>query len=234
MVGIRAANLTMWVIEAAAITGIPARRIHAYGVIGRHRPAELFVCFSCQSADGYYAIGKYDNQRPEIQYLTGEAPNYYQPSTAIRQGQANNNLLARCVGNELTLFANGELLASVQDNSAYNRRCRALPVGLSSWAMVVVEFDDFRAAAPIIERGRNGHKKLQVVIQWTAQNLVGLWHNNTLQSQTNIGNLSQRSTCFCGDGGTGRPRERVAERIGCAASFEFESRCMAQRDRQWQ
>lgn len=133
------------VIEVAAIP-VSGPDNNAYGVICRYTDLQNFYVFLV-SADGYYAIGKYDSQWAEIQYLTGEAPNYYQPSTAIRQGQANNNLLVRCVGNELTLFANGELLASVQDNS-HTTGDVGVTGGSFELGTVAVEFDDFRAAAP--------------------------------------------------------------------------------------
>lgn len=119
---------------------------NAYGLICRYTDTQNFYVFLI-SADGYYAIGKYDNQSPEIQYLTGEAPYFYLPSTAIRQGQARNNLLARCVDDELTLFANGELIASVQD-STHTTGDIGVTGGSFELGTVVIEFDDFKATAP--------------------------------------------------------------------------------------
>ena len=119
---------------------------NAYGLICRYVDAENFYVFVV-SSDGYYAIGKYVDGIPQIQYLTGEAPYYYEASDAIRTGTASNRIEARCIGDQLTLFANNQLLTSVQDGSL-----TAGDIGVTAGSFelgtVEVEFDNLIVEAP--------------------------------------------------------------------------------------
>jgi hypothetical protein len=133
------------IINVAAIPSSGPQN-NAYGIVCRYTDPQNFYVFVI-SADGYYAIGKYDNLSPEIQYLTGEAPYYYQISDAIRQGPSANQIEARCVGNELTLFANGELLTTVRDVT-HTTGDVGVTAGSFELGTVIVEFDDFSVVTP--------------------------------------------------------------------------------------
>ncbi len=64
------------------------------------------------SSDGYYAIGKMFNGANALIGMDN-----WQYNDFIRRGQTTNNLRADCVGEELTLYANGVRLARVQDDT---------------------------------------------------------------------------------------------------------------------
>lgn len=117
---------------------------NAYGVICRYQSSENFYVFLI-SSDGYYAIGKYQSGSDQVEYLSGDGQ--YVASEAINQGQARNSLRASCVGDELTLTVNGELLESVNDPTFVSG-----DIGLSASAFesgtVVVNYDNLRVLAP--------------------------------------------------------------------------------------
>lgn len=117
---------------------------NAYGVICRYQSSENFYVFLI-SSDGYYAIGKYQSGNAQVEYLSGEGQ--YVASEAINQGMARNTIRASCVGNELTLTVNGELLESVTDSTFVTG-----DIGLSASAFepgsLVINFDNMRVLAP--------------------------------------------------------------------------------------
>ncbi len=117
---------------------------NAYGVICRYQSSENFYVFLI-SSDGYYAIGKYQSGREQVQYLSGEGQ--YVASSAINQGLARNTLRVSCIGDELTLTVNGELVDSVSDATFVTG-----DVGLSASSFepgtLVVSFDNVRVLAP--------------------------------------------------------------------------------------
>lgn len=117
---------------------------NAYGVICRYQSSENFYVFLI-SSDGYYAIGKYQSGSAQVEYLSGEGQ--YVASEAINQGTARNTLRASCVGNELTLTVNGELLETVNDATFVSG-----DIGLSASAfepgVLSIHFDNMRVLAP--------------------------------------------------------------------------------------
>ncbi len=80
-----------------------------FGVICRYQNGENFYFFVV-SSDGYYGIGKVINGEQQL-IGTDSMP----PSEVINQGNASNHLRAGCVGNQLSLAVNGELLAEYGD-----------------------------------------------------------------------------------------------------------------------
>jgi hypothetical protein len=80
-----------------------------FGLICRYQDTENFYAFII-SSDGYYAIMKYSGGSSQI--LGADA---MLSTDAVKQGSATNHLRADCVGDSLSLYADGELLQSVTD-----------------------------------------------------------------------------------------------------------------------
>lgn len=116
---------------------------NAYGLICRYRDEDNFYVFLI-SGDGYYAIGKYAGDVPQVDYLTGPE---YLPSAFINQGVAANRLTVRCVGDELSLEVNGELLATVRD-STHTSGDIGLAASPFAAGRLVIEFDDVQVSRP--------------------------------------------------------------------------------------
>lgn len=132
-----------------AIITVQARQVsgpdnNAYGVICRYQNEENFYIFLI-GGDGYYAIGKYTSDSPTVTYLTANGE--YQYSDAINQGLATNQIRASCIGNELSLAANGIPLVTVTDPTFVIGDV-GLGVSTLEPGTAVVEFSDFRVVAP--------------------------------------------------------------------------------------
>lgn len=132
------------VIISAEVEHVGGPQDNAYGLICRYQSSENFYVFLI-SSDGYYAIGKYQSGNEQVEYLTGEGE--YLEAEAINQGQGRNSLRASCIGNELTLTVNGELLETVTDPTFVTGD---IGVGASTFepGSLVVNFDNVRVLAP--------------------------------------------------------------------------------------
>ncbi|MFQ5419457.1 MAG: hypothetical protein ACE5EY_03735 [Anaerolineae bacterium] len=117
---------------------------NAYGVICRYQSPENFYIFLV-SGDGYYAIGKYQSGSSQITYLSGDG--HYQPSDAINQGQATNQIRASCIGDQLSLSVNGIPLTTVADPTFVNGDV-GMGVSTLQPGTAVVEFDDVLVIGP--------------------------------------------------------------------------------------
>jgi hypothetical protein len=117
---------------------------NAYGVICRYQGEENFYVFLI-SGDGHYAIGKYQSGSPQVQYLTGGGQ--YVFSEAINQGVAQNDIRASCIGNELSIAANGIPLETVTDPTFVTGD---IGLGASTFqpGTAVIEFDSISVIAP--------------------------------------------------------------------------------------
>lgn len=131
-------------IVSAEVEHVSGPQDNAYGVICRYQSSENFYVFLI-SSDGYYAIGKYQSGSEQVEYLSGEGE--YVASEAINQGQARNSIRASCIGNELTLTVNGELLATVTD-STFVTGDIGLSVSTFEPGSLVVSYDNVRVLAP--------------------------------------------------------------------------------------
>ncbi len=80
-----------------------------FGLICRYQDENNFYFFII-SSDGYYGIGKVVNGE---QLLIGN--DSMPPSEVIRQGDESNHLRAGCVGSQLSLAVNGQILAEYED-----------------------------------------------------------------------------------------------------------------------
>lgn len=123
---------------------------NAYGLICRYQSPENFYLFLI-SSDGYYAIGKYQSGNNQITYLSGEGE--YQPSDVINQGEATNDIEARCEGDTLSLAVNGIELETVRDGTFVTGDV-GMAVSTFEAGVVDIQFDDFMvfdAAGPMPE-----------------------------------------------------------------------------------
>lgn len=131
------------------IISVEARQLsgpdnNAYGIICRYQNENNFYMFLI-SGDGYYAIAKYQSGIDQITYLSGDGQ--YQPSTAINQGIATNQIRASCVNNELSLAVNGIPLETVTDPTFVTGDI-GLAVSTLEPGTAVVEFDNVRVFTP--------------------------------------------------------------------------------------
>ncbi|MCP4419715.1 MAG: hypothetical protein GY805_24145 [Chloroflexi bacterium] len=117
---------------------------NAYGVLCRYQDENNFYIFLI-SGDGYYAIGKYEDGKEQITYLTENEEYIF--SDLINQGVATNLVRVSCVGNELSLSVNGLPLVTVTDGSLSGGDV-GLGVSTLEPGTAVVQFDDLLALAP--------------------------------------------------------------------------------------
>jgi hypothetical protein len=114
-----------------------------YGVICRYANVDNFYYFAL-SADGYYAIFRYKDGDMDI--LTGDGSGMLFSST-IKTGNQVNRVVAICQEDELKLYANGGLLASVTDDT-HAKGDVGLGAGRGTEERVRVHFDGFVVTAP--------------------------------------------------------------------------------------
>ncbi|MGE5249886.1 MAG: hypothetical protein ACM3QS_06680 [Bacteroidota bacterium] len=114
---------------------------NGFGVLCRLQDKGNFYFFLV-SSDGYQVIGKYQNGRS--QYLS--APRM-QPTHAINAGSTPNHIRGECNGPTLTLYANGQQLAAVQDTSFVSGDV-GLIVSTFDEPDVEISFDNFVVYQP--------------------------------------------------------------------------------------
>lgn len=127
-------------IEADSIKVIGASD-DAFGLVCRAIDQENYY-FLVISSDGYYGIGKVSNGVQELIDMPGMLP-----SAIITQGKARNHLRADCIGEQLDLYVNGQLLASVSDLEYTNGKV-GLAIGTLEASQNVVLFDNFSVLKP--------------------------------------------------------------------------------------
>ncbi len=115
-------------------------RNNRFGIICRASGANFYALMI--SSDGYYGIGKV---KEAIYTLIGM--NTMQSSQAIKTGSALNHLRADCIGETLTLYANGQKLAEVQD-SDYEAGDVGLIAGTYDKPGTDIRFDDYVVYQP--------------------------------------------------------------------------------------
>jgi len=110
-------------------------------VICRYKDGSNFYILAI-SSDGYYGIIKVKGGTLE---LLGAKD--MQPNEMIIQGNATNHLRADCVNDTLALYANGQLLTSVQD-SDFKTGDVGLEVSTRLQAGVDILFDNLSVIKP--------------------------------------------------------------------------------------
>ena len=134
-------NFTDAVIEVSA-TKVGGPDDNDFGVICRYQNVENFYFFVL-SSDGYYGIGIVQGGEQRVLGEKGQLL----PSDAINQGNTTNVIRADCVGDTLTLYANGTQLTSVQD-STFASGDVGLMAGTYNEVGTDIHFDNFVVRAP--------------------------------------------------------------------------------------
>ncbi len=112
-----------------------------FGLICRYQDTTHFY-YGIISSDGYYGITKVSSDSSVI--LGGDNLEY---SDVINQGSAANHIRFDCVGEELTLYVNGQLLDHQTDRE-YSSGNVGLIAGTYSTPGADIIFDDFMVSAP--------------------------------------------------------------------------------------
>ena len=114
-----------------------------YGLLCRRVDDDNFYYFSI-SADGYYAIFHVDDGDAEV--LTADGRGMV-AAPGLKTGRQPNRVLAVCKGDELSLYANGELLATVYDDTLIQGDV-GLGAGSGVEGRIDVRFDDLVVTEP--------------------------------------------------------------------------------------
>ena len=112
-----------------------------FGVICRYQDTENFYAFLI-SSDGFYSIMKYSGGNSET--LGADA---MLATDVVNQGSATNHIRADCVGDSLSLYANGDRLHAVTD-STFSSGDVGLIAGTFDEAGADIVFDDFVVRQP--------------------------------------------------------------------------------------
>ncbi len=112
-----------------------------FGIICRYSDENHFYALLV-SSDGYYGISKMENGEHNLLGMDG-----MRLSDAVNKGTAANHLRADCVGDTLTLYANGVKLYEVKDAS-YSSGDVGLIAGSFDQPGVEIVFDNFMVAKP--------------------------------------------------------------------------------------
>ncbi len=135
--GLRVADVRVEV-DAVAVSG---SEYNSFGVLCRYQDDENFYFFVLSNA-GYYAIVK--KEGGEQYQLTSERQ--FARRDVIRPGGALNRVAAECQGRTLRLYANGVLLAEVEDPKApLGPGDVGILAGAFTDAGVIIHFDNFLA-----------------------------------------------------------------------------------------
>ena len=133
--GLRVADVRVEV-DAVAVSG---SEYNSFGVLCRYQDDENFYFFVLSNA-GYYAIVK--KEQGEQYQLTSERQ--FARRDVIRPGGALNRVAAECQGRTLRLYANGVLLAEVEDQGTpLGPGDVGILAGAFTDAGVIIHFDNF-------------------------------------------------------------------------------------------
>jgi len=125
-------------VDAHKIGGVDDNE---FGVICRYQDIENFYAASI-SSDGFYGLIRIVNN--EFGYLGMDA---MQGSDVINLGSASNHIRLDCVGNTLTLYVNGEMVATATDSS-YAHGDVGLYAGTFATPGIDILFDNFKVSKP--------------------------------------------------------------------------------------
>jgi hypothetical protein len=124
-------------VDAGKLGGPEENRV---GLICRYTGADYY--FFMITHDGYFGIGMFAGGQTG---LLGQSEMQYNP--AIHTGVNINHLRADCVGDRLTLYVNGQQLASVQDGNLQHGEVGLL-AGTFGQPGVDMIFDNFVVIQP--------------------------------------------------------------------------------------
>ncbi|MBA4380323.1 MAG: hypothetical protein C0393_06565 [Anaerolinea sp.] len=112
-----------------------------FGVICRYQDIDNFYYFLI-SSDGYAAIGKYEGGSQQL-----ISSDNMQKVDGINPGAATNHIRADCIGSELKLYVNGNLVATATDSS-FTSGDVGLMAGTFDTAGTDILFDNFYVYKP--------------------------------------------------------------------------------------
>lgn len=115
-----------------------------FGLICRYSgdPATPNFYYFQASSDGFVVIGKKNAERSS--YLSSEE---MEPNDAVKQGLTTNHLRADCIGNTLTLYVNGQQVASATDDELVSGDV-GLMAGTFDIPLAEFSFDNFVVRKP--------------------------------------------------------------------------------------
>lgn len=144
-------NKTVWVTPGANFADVSiqvdATKVggaddNDFGLICRAQDLDNFYV-ALISSDGYYSFF-YSSSGDGFEFIDMED---WQASEAIIQGNATNHLRLDCIGNTLSLYVNGELVAEVEDSNLTSG-----DIGLMASTYDIpgtdILFDDLSAESP--------------------------------------------------------------------------------------
>ncbi|MFW5691892.1 MAG: hypothetical protein ACOCX3_00925 [Chloroflexota bacterium] len=139
----RASDYADVVIEADAVQ-LSAANNNAYGIVCR-------AAFDSDSADGYYFLiggdGTYSirkGERGDILALVA-----WEPSGAVNQGAASNQIRAVCVGDYLALYVNDRFVADTRD-ATYQRGRVGFAAATEAGVPLEVIFDNLTIFSAVL------------------------------------------------------------------------------------
>lgn len=133
-------NYTNVIIEVDATKNAGPNN-NDFGVICRHQDENNFYVFLIAS-DGYFAIMQVKDA--EYFYIQSTDMEY---SSVIHQGRGTNQIRAECVGDRLSLFTNGQLLAQA-NNTDFTSGDVGLIAGTFNTPGTDILFDNFVVLKP--------------------------------------------------------------------------------------
>lgn len=151
LIWIKQPNLDLWAnpgldlmdvsieVDAARVDGPLS---NTYGLICRYQDMDNYY-FGIVGSDGYYAIGK--RFSGENILLSGEK---LKPTDKVADGTTVNHLRFDCAGTALDLYANGYLLAHVEDEDLIHGDVGVI-AGTLEEAGTAVTFDNFAVFKPV-------------------------------------------------------------------------------------
>jgi hypothetical protein len=118
-------------------------QLHDMGIVCRVKDTDNFYYFII-SSDGFYAIGKFKDGED---ILLGSEEMQEDSEGVINQGLADNHVRADCIGETLTLYANGTKLFETTD-SDFTEGAFGLIAGSYEDVPITVFFDNFVVTKP--------------------------------------------------------------------------------------
>ncbi len=125
-------------VDAHKIGGVDDNE---FGVICRYQDIENFYAASI-SSDGFYGLIRVAGN--EFGYVGMDA---MQGSDVVKLGSESNHIRLDCVGNTLTLYLNGEMVASATDSS-FTHGDVGLYAGTFDTPGIDILFDNFKVSKP--------------------------------------------------------------------------------------
>lgn len=144
-------NFSKDMIVEVDATKIGGPNVNDFGVTCRYSKVEqsdgsfLYnFYFFLISSDGKATIAVMNDN--EQAYLTESG--VMEPASAVNRGDATNRIRAECIGNSLSLYVNGDLVASVSDNTHSGGGDAGLIAGTFDELGTEILFDNFAVSRP--------------------------------------------------------------------------------------